>query len=228
MHGGARHRARRAHRRPRCTSPTSAPPAPSSWSATPSARGAAGHRRGVAASLHSHRRRRGGYNTNAKMNPPLRTDERRRRRCATGCATARSTSSPPTTRRTIRDEKEVEFDQRAQRHHRPRDRPAAGAAADARGRTCPLATLVRAMSINAGADPLHRPRRLVGRSRRRRLRRRSAVSWSVHPAGGILSVATPPSTAGRCKARRADTIVGGRVVWRLDESAPGERVRSRA
>ena len=52
-----------------------------------------------------------GFDTNFKMNPPLRAAARRRRCSSKASPTARSPSLPAITRRTAAYEKEVEFDQ---------------------------------------------------------------------------------------------------------------------
>ena len=101
-HGRARHRARRAHRLPRCTSRTSRPPAPSSSSARRRRAGVAVTCEVTPHHLFLTEDDIASYDTNLKMNPPLRDREDARRRCSRGCSTARSTASPPTTRRTRR------------------------------------------------------------------------------------------------------------------------------
>jgi dihydroorotase-like cyclic amidohydrolase len=62
-----------------------------------------------------------GYDTNYKMNPPLRTAGRREGRASPASSTARSTAWRPITRRTSRREG-TGVPKRAQRHHRPRRR----------------------------------------------------------------------------------------------------------
>ena len=98
--GGAGHRARPARPARRSTSCTCRPPARSSWSAGPRRRGCPSRPRRHRTTCSLTDAAVAGYDPVFKVNPPLRTDERRRRRSRPGWPTAPSTPSPPTTRPT--------------------------------------------------------------------------------------------------------------------------------
>ena len=115
----------RAHRRPPARRARQHRAARSSWCARAQARGLRGHRRGRRRTTsRSTEEAVGDYDTNAKMNPPLRTAAdvaALRAALADGTIDAIATDHAPH----HRDEKDVEFDRGRHRHRRARDRAAA-------------------------------------------------------------------------------------------------------
>ena len=113
-----------------------------------------------------------GYDTNTKMAPPLRSARTTRRPAARASPTARSTRSPPTTRRTPLHEKEVEFTEAPPGDDRLRDRARGGARAGAQRASSRRSSWCARLSTN--------PARILGvpggRLARGRGRRRGAAS----------------------------------------------------
>ena len=109
--GGPGPRARWRRRAGGCTSPTSPARAACAWSARRSGGACASPPRPTPHHFTLTDEAVEGYDTHAKMNPPLRLRTRRGRASARASPTAPSTPSPPTTRRTGVLDKQVEFDE---------------------------------------------------------------------------------------------------------------------
>ena len=167
----------------------------------------------------------GDYDTNAKMNPPLR-DARGRRGGHRGsarrhdrCHRDRSRAAP-----SRREGRRVRA--RRQRHRRPGDGAAAGLRLVREHGLSRSTRWSRALSTN--------PARILGVPRRHACAGGSVADVTVIDperalAGrarraSIRNRATRRSAAGRCSGAARATIVGGRVVWRADRGA-GSRAR---
>ena len=199
--GRARHRAARAHRRPRCTSRTSAPPARSTWCASAKrARPARSPPRSTPHHFTLTDEAVGELRHQRQDEPAAAHRAPTSRRCVDGLRDGTIDAIATDHAPHHRDEKDVEFEQRRARHRRPRDGAAAGAARWCASTACsPSTRWSRALSTNPArilGVPGGTPRR--GRRRRRDGRSIPTRAGRVEPdALPLASRATRRSAAGR-------------------------------
>ena len=140
-----------------------------------------------------------GYDPVFKVNPPLRTDGRRRRGAARAWPTARSTPSPPTTRRTRRRRRSSRSTRRrpgcsASRRRSPSRSPSS---------TCPIERCSRCCRGSRPRSPGSPTARRADRGRARRPTSASSTrrpsGWSTRPRSPAAA-ATRRTPAARCRA----------------------------
>ena len=149
------------------------------------------HRRGHPAPPAAHRRPGRELRPGLQGQPAAAHRPRTSRRCAPAWSTARSTSSPPTTPRTPREDKDCEWALRPAGHARPGDR-AVDRGRHARSDELDWDGIARADVARAGPD--RRPDRPRPPTRRRAARPTSP--WSTRPPAGWSS---PAALASRSR-----------------------------
>ena len=155
-----------------------------------------------------------GYDTDTKMNPPLRSRADRRRCCAgslDGTIDCIATDHAPHTL----DDKKVEFDQRRERHRRPGDRGRRCASTGSSGRALVGAAAPRRPSLRNPARVLGLPGGTLAPGSPADvtvLDLRGNGRWT--PARFESRSRNTPFSGWILKGWPAMTIVDGRVAWK--------------
>ena len=166
-----------------------------------------------------------GYDTNAKMNPPLRTADGRRGAAGGGAATARSTSSRPTTRRTTTTRRSASSPTRRTASSGSRPRSAVSSPTSSHPGIIDYATLVDRMSLRAGAH-LQPAGRLAARGRGGgRTVFDPNLEWTVDPSTFLSKGRNTPYAGDASTGARSYASSAADVVYRLRERVSGSATR---